>query len=79
MSADETPVGVRDLARVMRQAREDLLALGRTLTGLAAAYDRIPDADLSDADRAARIEIIDSLSGAGLALGDTAEPFESTV
>ncbi|MDH6284542.1 hypothetical protein [Prescottella agglutinans] len=79
MSADETPAGVGDLARAVRQAREDLLALGRTLTGLAAAYDRIPDEDLSEADRAARIEIIDSLSDVHLALNDAAEPFENAV
>ena len=79
MSADETPAGVRDLAGAVRQVREELLALGRTLTALAAAYDRIPDEDLSEADRAARIEIIDSLSDVHLALGDAAEPFESAV
>ncbi|NKR65328.1 hypothetical protein GS491_26370 [Rhodococcus hoagii] len=39
-----------------------LLKLGRTLTTLAADHGELPDGSLSAADRAARIEIIDSLS-----------------
>lgn len=34
MSTDETPADVGDLARAVSQAREDLSALGRTLTTL---------------------------------------------
>lgn len=79
MSADQPPADMRDYARQVRQAREELFAVGRTLTELAIAYDRIPDEDLSTADRAARTEIIDALSDVGLALGGAAEPFESAV
>ncbi|QBJ95997.1 hypothetical protein ERC79_08440 [Rhodococcus sp. ABRD24] len=68
---------MRDLARRVRQARDELAAVRRTLTALAAAYDRIPDEDLSEAGRAARIEIIDSLADVGLDRGDAAESFES--
>ncbi|MDH6681036.1 hypothetical protein M2284_005279 [Rhodococcus sp. LBL1] len=79
MSADEKASDAGDLARQVRQAREDLFAVGRTLTELAVAYDRIPDEDLGEADRAARLEIMDSLSDVQLALGDAAEPFASAV
>lgn len=79
MSRAEKTADVGDLARRVRQAREDFFAVGRTLTELAAAYDRIPDEDLGEADRAARVEIIDSLSDVQLALGDAAEPLESAV
>lgn len=79
MSREAKASDAGDLARRVRQAREDLFAVGRTLTELAAAYDRIPDEDLGDADRAARLEIIDSLSDVQLALGDATEPFESAV
>ncbi len=43
--ADGTPAGVRGLALQVRQAREELFAVGRTLTVLAAAYDQIPGTD----------------------------------
>lgn len=82
MTADDAarlPDETGELARRVRQAHEDLLTLGRTLTALAAAYDELPDNLLSDADRAARAEIIDSLSDIRLALGDTGDPFASAV
>lgn len=79
MSRAEKAADVGDLARRVRPAREDLFAVGRTLTELAADYDRIPDEDLGEADRAARVEIIDSLSDVQLALVDAAGPLESAV
>lgn len=77
--AARSPAGAGELARRVRQARAELLELGRTLTTLAADYDELPDGSLSDADRAARIEIIDSLSDIQLALGATGEPFASAL
>lgn len=82
MTADgaaRPPDGTGELARRVHCAHADLLALGRTLTALAAAYDELPDGSLSDADRAARIEIIDSLSDIQLALGEAGEPFASAL
>ncbi|BCN66515.1 hypothetical protein RE9431_49700 (plasmid) [Prescottella equi] len=77
--AARPPDGTGDLARRLRQARAELLALDRTLTALAAAYDELPDGSLSEADRAARIEIIDSLSDTQIALGEAGEPFASAL
>lgn len=82
MTADQAPrpaAGAGELAQRVRQAREEMLALGRTLIALAAAYDDLPDDRLGEADRAARMEVIDSLSDVRLALGDAAEPFASAV
>ncbi|WP_137726460.1 hypothetical protein [Prescottella subtropica] len=68
-----------ELADRVRQAREEMHALARTLAALAVAYDELPTDALSDADRAARLEMIDSLSDVQLALGDAGEPFAGAV
>ncbi|MFD4268168.1 hypothetical protein [Rhodococcus sp. NPDC058481] len=67
------------LAKGVHEANERLKALGRTLQALAEAYGQLPDDQLSAADRAARIEVIDALSDVQLALNDAAEPFESAL
>jgi hypothetical protein len=61
-----------DLAQRVRQVREDMQSLSRTLIALAEAYDALPEPK-SEADRAARIEIIDSLSDVRLALSGAAD------
>ncbi|MCK8673956.1 hypothetical protein M1M07_22960 [Rhodococcus sp. HM1] len=82
MTAHETsraPGKMEDLARSLRQAHEELFALGRALSDLAAAYDEFSDDELGEADRAARMEVIDSLAGIQSALNDAAEPFASAL